>query len=328
MTRRLWLRAVIGIAVSAGFIVATMSQVDLTLLGEAWAAVGLVLLGTAVLIAFVEVCVRAMRWRILLRPLAPAGFGTTLGFLVIGHLANAVLPARLGDIARALLTGTRLRASRTSVLGTIAVERVSDALLLSLAVTAGVILGYRQLAPAAATIGIAGLAVGVVTVVIVLVLGRNRVTATRGGALLRRQGLRFASGASALRDPVHAAKIVLLTGVSFVLAVSVLHTVATAVGLVLPIWQSALIIAAVTLSTAIPAGPASIGTYEFVGVTIMTAMGFPAEQSLLCVALVHAVVVLTPSTLGLGALWWMGVRPLSGPLGAGIRQAQASERST
>lgn len=306
-TWRRWLQAAIGVAISAGFIAITLSRVDFELMADAWATVSPVLLVVAVGISLGEVGVRAVRWRILLRPLAPVGYGTTLGYLSIGHLANAILPARLGDVGRALLAGTGLRISRVSVLGTIAVERVSDASLIGLVAAAGILVGYRDLAPAVAALAIGGVAAGVLLTGVAFTLNRQAVVATRIGVALRHQATRVAAGAGALRDRRQAARIAILTASSFTLAVMVFHTVASAVGLSLAPWQSAFAMAAVTLSTAIPAGPASIGTYEFVGVNVLTSMGFAPEESLLAVALVHAAVTVTPAVMGLIAMWWLGI---------------------
>lgn len=306
---RPFVRAIIGMAVSAAFIAATVASVELELLAEAWAAVGIGLLTVAAGLSVVEVNVRAVRWRLLLRSLAPVGYGVTLGYLAIGHLANAILPARLGDVARALLAGVRLHVARASVLGTIAVERVSDAGLLGLAVAAGVLIGFRQLAPTVLILLGAGVLASAVALSVFLVLRRQAVAATRIGAFFSHHGARFWTGATGLRGWREALAWIGLTIASFGLTVIIMSTVAAAVGIPMPPWQAALVIASVTLSTAIPAGPASIGTYEFVGMTVLASMGFPVEQSLLCVALVHAMVVVPPSLMGLVAMWWLGVRP-------------------
>lgn len=312
-------------SISGVFIAATVSSVELDLLADAWASVGFALVAAAAILSTIEVNVRAIRWRLLLRRLAPVGFGTSLGFLAIGHLANAILPARLGDVARALIAGVRLGVARTSVLGTIAVERISDAGLLGLAVAVGVAVGFRQLAPTVGILVSAGLAAGALATIAFLVLRRESVASTRIGGLLALHGGRFWAGASGLRGTSQMAAWAGLTATSFGLTVIVFATVAAAVGIPMPPWQAALVMASVTLSTAVPAGPASIGTYEFVGMTVMVSMGFPAEQALLCVALVHAMVVVPPSLMGLFAMWWLEVRPRA-PVVESI-QAGAVERA-
>ena len=301
-----WVRSAVGLIVSVTLLVAIASQVNLGLLAGAWAAVSPAVLLVAAMVSVVEVSSRAIRWQILLAPFARVGFGTALGYLAIGHLANTILPARLGDVTRAVLTGGNLRVSRISVLGTIAVERVADAGLLAVAIAAGSLVGFtgmKQTLIAGIIVGAAGMA-GIIAAILVL---RNPVVGTtRVGRFLRDHGARFLAGGRALRKGRSLALVVALTICAFGLATAIFSIVAAASGLAVPLWQSALMIAAVTLSTAIPSGPASIGPYEFVGVTLMTAMGHPAEASLLCVALVHLVALAPASLMGLAAMWGMG----------------------
>ena len=312
-------RPLIGVAISVAFVAATLTRVDLDLLSQAWARVDLMLLGLAAILSLSEVAVRAVRWVVLLRPLAQPRMAVALGYLSIGHLANAVLPARLGDVTRAYLAGGQFKASRVSVFGTIAVERIADAALLGLAGGAGILVGYTDLAPALVVLALIGLAVVVATVLVIFALDREAIGSTRLAGLIKVYAGRFAAGAASLKHPRSLAAVAALTLVSFAFAVAIMHTVSVAVGLSLPIWQSALIVAAVTLSTAIPAGPASLGTYEFVGVSVMSSMGLPPEPSLLAVALVHAVATVVPATMGLVAMWALGLRRIVPKPAIGVR---------
>jgi uncharacterized protein (TIRG00374 family) len=310
----------IGVAISVVFVAVTLTRVDLELFGETLTRVDLRLLALAMVLSFAEVAVRALRWVVLLHPMAHPRFAVALGHLSIGHLANAVLPARLGDVTRAYLAGGQFGASRVSVFGTIAVERIADAALLGVAATAGILVGYTNLTPALVILAILGTGVLTVAVLAYLALDREFFGSTRVANLVRAYAGRFAAGAAALRHPRSLAAVASLTVVSFALAVAIMHTVATAVGLSLAVWQSALIVAAVTLSTAIPAGPASLGTYEFVGVSVMTSMGLPPEPSLLAVALVHTVATVVPTSMGLVAMWAMGLRRILPEAQSGFRR--------
>ena len=309
--RSLWsgrVRALIGIPISVVLLAIALARIDVELLGRAMAAVSVPMLFGAAFLSVVEVSVRGVRWQYLLAPFARVSFGQSMAYLTIGHLLNAVLPARLGDVMRALLTGVRLHVSRVSVLGTVAVERLADAALLGLALMVGVLFGFRSLAPTLTAFVVAGAAAAGLAVLGLLILRRGGVAATRIGSLVTRHGGRFLAGAGALRSPATFVVVAALTTAAFALAIAIFASVAYAVGLSIPLWQSALIIAAVTLSTAIPSGPASIGTYEFVGMTVMTSMGYPAESSLLCVALVHVVALVPASLMGLASMWWLGIR--------------------
>jgi uncharacterized protein (TIRG00374 family) len=302
------MRALIGIPISIILLIAALTRIDADLLGQALARVSVVVLFGAAVLSVVEVSVRGVRWQVLLAPFARVSFRQSMAYLTVGHLLNAVLPARLGDVMRALLTGVRLGVSRISVLGTIAVERLADAALLGLALMVGVLVGFRSLAPTLTAFVAAGAVAAAAALVGILLLRRGGVAATRIGSLVTHHGGRFLAGAGALRNPRTFLVVATLTAAAFALAIAIFAAVAYAVGLSIPLWQSALIIAAVTLSTAIPSGPASIGTYEFVGMTVMTSMGYPAEASLLCVALVHVVALVPASLLGLVSMWWLGIR--------------------
>ena len=86
--------------------------------------------------------IRTIRWQYLLQldgeklPFAPLWHATAIGFM-----ANNLLPARAGEIARAYAAGRLTQARFTTALGTLAVERIMDGLtlvaLLAMAIFAG-----------------------------------------------------------------------------------------------------------------------------------------------------------------------------------------------
>lgn len=311
-----WLRsarALLGLSISALFLALVLSSANLDAVVAAWRRIDPTLIVLAAAISFAEVAVRAARWAILLLPMARVPLATSLAYVGIGHLANTILPARLGDVARAFLAGGRIGTGRITVLGTIATERIADATLLMMVAIGGLFVGYTEFAPAVAALALVGTAVFAFGGLAALILGRRAVVATRVGAFLSTRGSNFIEGARSLRRPRSAAGVALLTLTSFVLAMLIMHSTAAAVGISLPLVHAAVIIAAVTLSTAIPAGPASVGTYEFVGVTVMGSMGYPLEEALLSVALVHVVATLVPATIGLAGMWLLGIHSVSPP---------------
>src|SRR5258705_3183085 len=86
----------------------------------------------AVVVATVTFPVRAIRWRLILRdgdgrpfPFLPLWHATTIGFM-----ANNLLPARAGEVARAYVASRQLPVRFTTALGSIGVERVFDALVM------------------------------------------------------------------------------------------------------------------------------------------------------------------------------------------------------
>jgi uncharacterized protein (TIRG00374 family) len=89
---------------------------------------GLVLLGAAVgLAGFI---VRAFGWKFLLVPVGRMSGWHLFPPVAIGYMANNLLPARLGEFARAYVVGKQENVSKSAALATILVERIFDGLTL------------------------------------------------------------------------------------------------------------------------------------------------------------------------------------------------------
>jgi uncharacterized protein (TIRG00374 family) len=303
-------RVVLGLLVSAVFIYLTLSRVDLALLGDALGRVQPAGLVIAVGLVAFETGLRAKRWHLLLQPVSPTRYRSALAYLCIGYLANAILPARLGDLTRAYLAGGALGIARMGVLGTILVERLSDGLFIlgAVAVLGVIVAGGGSLATTAAGLGV--IAVGGIAglVLLVLVARWAGVHETRVGRIVSDILARLAVGAVALRRPATLAAVVGLTILPFAVGVVTFEVVARAVGVDLTLAQAALAFGAVSLSFSIPAAPGSVGTYEFVGVTVLTAYGVTPEVALATVLLVHVLVTVSTSVAGLIAAWQLHFR--------------------
>ena len=314
MTARV-LRYGIGMAISVAAIIITLSRVDVADVADAVVSAnpGPVLL--AVILVAAEVLVRAVRWQVLMRPMRALPFPVALGYLCIGYFANSVLPARLGDLTRAYLAGTAFGVRRTSTFGTILVERVSDGLLMLVVVVlvGSLVPGGGNLVLPALTL--AAIGVGALILVVVSLAGvrRSRVASTRGWALIERFLERLLEGTRALRQPGWLLAQLGLTVVAFAIAVGALLAVGRSVGLTLSLADGALVSAGLALSLALPAGPAFIGTYELVGLTILSALGMPAGPALATIVVHHAVVAIPPALAGILAMWLLHVRVASLP---------------
>ncbi len=92
------------------------------------------LLGFYALIAVVHVC-RSWRWNYLLAPLGVrVPFWRMLAISSAGFAAILLLPARLGEFVRPALIRKRGEVSASAALGTVAVERIADGVVVSLMV--------------------------------------------------------------------------------------------------------------------------------------------------------------------------------------------------
>ncbi len=317
-------RLLAGLAISAAFLAVTISRVDLreTAVALAGAAPAGVLL--ALVLVVVELAIRAERWRYLLASIGPVPRPLALAYLSIGYFANTLLPARLGDGARAFLAGRSLGISTLATLGSIIVERLFDAgviLVVVLAAGAAAAHGTEVAGSAAVIAAAAALGLSVAGLAWIALLGsgllqRGHVRIVAGIAA------RIAEGGGALRRPSGVVVVLGLTILPFAVAVGAFGAIATSLGLTLGPAEWALILGVLALSTALPAAPGSLGTYEFVGVSALGALGVAPSQALAVTVLIHVIATLPPALLGLGATLALHVRiadlqaAASRPLGA------------
>lgn len=175
------IRLLVGVAVSAACLYFATRGID-------WGQVGTVLASArpgwmlaAAAAGVMAVYVRALRWRVLLRPLGEVPLYPAFSATAIGFGASAVLPFRVGELVRPALlsrhTGIRMSAALSSVV----LERLFDLLFvigcfLLLALVHEIPRGLRD---GALVLG-AGAGAGFV---LLLVVQRNR---TRADALLER----------------------------------------------------------------------------------------------------------------------------------------------
>jgi len=89
--------------------------------------------------------IRALRWKVILNSVKPnASFKNLFGALMVGYGVNCVTP-KLGEITRAVLLGKWENLSRSSMFGTVIVERVIDIISLGLAVLISVFVWRENL---------------------------------------------------------------------------------------------------------------------------------------------------------------------------------------
>lgn len=308
------IRFLLGALVGVALLVVTLARVDLAETANVivGASGGWLVVGVAVVL--VDLVIRAFRWRTLLSGL-PNGQRVPLGraaaYLSIGYLANALLPARLGDLARAYLAGISFRLSRLAVLGTVIVERLADGgTMLTLAVASTLLVSGIATVRTLIQLGLVLAAAGVA----VLITGwwltaRTPLGATSIGTRVADLAGRVGAGAAALRMPGSAAVVAVATLAAAGTSTLTAWVVARAVGIELGPTEAALFMSSLALSLAIPAAPASLGTYEFVGVTVLATLGYGTAQALATMVLLRAVSTFPAIGLGLVSTWLLHLRP-------------------
>lgn len=169
--KRFWL----GLLISLALLAYLFYQTDLPSIGAVLSRANYLFLLPALAFYFAGVGVRAVRWHFLLRSVKPVPSSKLFPIVVIGYMANDVLPFRIGELVRAFLMRQEHKISAAAVLVTIVVERLFDGLtMIGFIAAASLVL---PLDPGVkTTIAVVGIAFVLVTIVLVLVAGlRGRV---------------------------------------------------------------------------------------------------------------------------------------------------------
>jgi len=100
-------RSGIGILISLVCVYLALRGVDLGQTAGLMGTVRLPWLCLAVVGISADLVFRALRWQRLIAPIHPVPLGRLSGYMLVGYLANNVLPARLGELVRSHYLGDR-----------------------------------------------------------------------------------------------------------------------------------------------------------------------------------------------------------------------------
>jgi uncharacterized protein (TIRG00374 family) len=123
---KFWLGMAIGVTAIAYF----AQDLDVRAFAASWRRIRVSWFLAGVLLFCFSFWLRCPRWKVLVSDLGPVSFGILTKAFFVGMLANRVLPARLGEVARCLVLKKRAGLSMVGLLATVAVEKAFDGLAL------------------------------------------------------------------------------------------------------------------------------------------------------------------------------------------------------
>ena len=311
---RVW----IGIPISLLFLYFAFRGQDPGEIRDAFSRVDWRYLPVALAILYTGISIRAYRWHVLMRPVAPISTRQIFPILIIGYAANNVLPLRTGELVRAWALEQRYGVRKTATLATIAVERLFDGLTMLLFIGgAAMVIGLTAELQHVALIAAAVFAVAIGGMVALLVSGglRDRLLqimlkplpdalATR----VEQMTESFLGGLGVLSRRGDLALVALTSLLAWSCEAAMYWTVAQAFGAPLSTSMSfvgAYLTTAIgNLATLVPSGPGYVGTFEAgVLLAVNGALGVPRALALSYAVLLHVILWL-PVTVWGAIEWW------------------------
>ena len=288
-------------------------RVDLGALYAALARANYVLVIPAALCTLTGYVLRTARWRVILAEGARCRFAALFGVLMIGFATNNLLPARLGEFARAYLLRRRTGTRKTFLLASIFVERMFDGLVL-VGVLAGLSLvvdlpGWGrevELVAGALFLGVVALVAALLTqgaLVQQFLALALRPLPDRLASWISAAFASFLSGLSTLRRPSVLAGAAGLSVLVWSLEWSSYFVLSGAFELGLTTAERAaatlLLLAVVNLGIMLPAAPGYVGTFQVFAVAALTAFGVGREAALALAIVAHVMQYALVTAIGL-----------------------------
>jgi len=207
--------------------------------------------------------IQGWRWSLLLRPLADAGFFRSVQAIFIGLLANEVLPLRSGEIIRGYVHSKWTRLPFSTVLSSIAIERLFDGVILALGFYLTTLYvevpGFLRDLSFTLTLIVAAAAALVALAVFKKSHAHAAVALSRWAAALWHV-------VEGLHDMGRSRWFITSAAVSvlyFALQVAPFYALMRAYDLSLSLGAAAVVLVVVRLGTIIPQGPGNVGGFQF-----------------------------------------------------------------
>lgn len=343
-SQRFW----IGLIVSLFFLALFFYGANFGSMWQAMQRANYIFIAPALTAYFIGVWFRAYRWRILLRPIRTFSPSRLFPFLMIGYMANNLLPARLGELVRSYVVGEREGLSKTSVLGTIIIERIFDGLALLFFVLVasffiaftpwirnsflmlGLLFGFVFLfllfvgTSEARTRKLTSLLLGVLPQ-----RGQERLVSLLHRFHLTDMALRFLDGFRSLQSPRRTLAVFVLSVLAWSMESIFFYFMSFSFDLGQPVYVFFLASAAANLITTLPSSQGGIGPFEWASMQILVFFGVEPSLAQAYSIAMHATVLIPPTILGLLFLWlenlsWAEVTKQGTPEALARRAAQPS----
>lgn len=308
---RVWL----GLVISAVFIGLLFFRTDPGRVLAALRGANYWWVAPAVVVYFVSVWVRAVRYRFILRSVRDVSSADLFPILIIGYMANNLLPARVGELVRAYVLSERHQVAKMAALGTVAVERLFDGLTLLgfLAVTV-LLLGGGSMLTDLTLVAVAIFAVALAVFVVALAAPdtTERLVARASRLLPQRFRNRaydlvcsFVEGLRSLRHPGAFAWVTGASLAAWLIEAVVYMLVGYAFGLRIGFGYYIMAVGAGNLAITAPSSQGGIGPFEFFVKQVLIGAAVAESVAAAYAFAVHAVILIPATALGLYYLWSM-----------------------
>ncbi len=311
---------IFGYGLSAVCIVVLVVNVDWARFLGYFSSASPIRLAAAVPLVAATYLMFALRWRLLLSFDPKPSVVRVFGYLMLGYLANVMLPMRAGDALRVVLLRRAYGHGTTRAVSSIVLERILDVLTM-LAIGAAIAFNADLPETILVVLRTAGFLVAAAIAVIIVGAMRPRIVIRTVDSMIRSVNVRLADAAVAQieqfieaigilvprdRGSTIRAVSAITLGLGGWLSYGLAMALCTAAFGVQPAVTAGLLLTVLTnLGSAIPSSPASLGVYHALGILALSPWRIGLDLAFAVATATHAITVGVQVTLGLLAMMFL-----------------------
>lgn len=321
LKRRRTVSIVVGIFLTLVFLGLALYNIDPGKVGAALARTDYRYVGLGLLCTFSGYLLRTLRWQVILTPTKDISLRRLWPILMMGFMANNLLPLRIGELTRAYLLGRKEAISKSLAFATIVVERVFDGLTLIFFLVI-VSVAFPLPAWGQQMEYLSLLIFGIALLVLVVLMYQKdwalgvmsslaRPLPSSLASRLRGMTTSFVSGITAMRNRRGIAGLVLSSLSVWALELSSYYLLTWALPLTLSserrLGAAILVMVATNMGSLIPSSPGYVGPFEYFGILALGAFGVQKDLALSYTVVSHGMQYIMVTGIGLFSLWSEGL---------------------
>lgn len=277
LKKKVFMQYWLGILFSFMFLDVIFIKLDMNQFIKNWKELNFFMLIPAACLTLFSCILQTYRWRIILSKLNLFKFNHLFPSVMIGHLSNHILPAKVGELIKSYHLGKRFGFNKVTIFSTVVVERIFDGIL-ALSFLLFFIFGLQKRQSELLFMGFFGVIIycGAFLCVVMIYKYKEKLVTLCQKILPQKISNFVAKVLYSLSEGLHILKSV--KQLFHVMAVSVLMWTVIAISIIpiimmfnfqLPFYAPFAILACISLGLTIPSVPGGIGVISFATIFAM-----------------------------------------------------------
>ena len=283
----------LGFIISAILIIIFVKVIDFRTVLHILASFNWRLIIVLLIIYWLGMIFRTMRWFFLISQSKSINFSSVLSALILGFMINNLLPAKLGELARAEILARGKKLSRSFLLGTILAERLLDVMIVVIFLTISILFSKSLFHVISLNYRLAAI-IAIIFVSLFLLL--NKKIRKKIIKMLPKKWQRFFSLASDkfatsflfLKDRELFPKILFYTVLVWLITFLSYYTIIRGLNVNLPLYAYLFVISVSAIGMVIPSSPANMGVYHAIATGAIMLFMVPKDTAFAIAVIANA----------------------------------------